>query len=496
MAAYADDGAWLEAHAAQFEAIGLPRELWKEAARKVRAQLFDGGAALTYAVEADGGWSVVAARDLEGMHVWLVDHVWLVKDAFAAFTQLEAHEALRDRLDVLVRPHGTASRQYGSAEATLDLLKTLAPLAHPIRLASDAAAAARGGDVTYYVQDELGSRLKTVGVDGVEHATAGRAALYDMATNATLSLLWITAPLEAGQDLVVPQLPGLELLEDHAAYWARRMDAEEVFEWYCPFTAIADVVARVLAPYDEYLAGRGAARNPAAVDAGVQEFTDRLDSLRFCPADEEAFLTRAENAIAARQAELALCSGLVLVSGNGTSDLPVELEAAHAGVRIVAADYADNATQRMRKRHAKSRVTWVTGDLTKSFAPFCVDESAALVLDKGCLDAMLIKPMRDRGGADDTWVSTSPDALAYLAAARACLKKSGVVLVITLGRRAMREPLFAAAGLVVREWLAVAPTASMKAGKHADAGAGDLHVTVLGRADADLSDALQASAIR
>ena len=77
MAAYADDGAWLEAHAAQFAAIQLPRELWKEAARKVRAQIFDGGASLTYAVEADGGWSVVAARDLEGMDVWLVDHVWL-----------------------------------------------------------------------------------------------------------------------------------------------------------------------------------------------------------------------------------------------------------------------------------------------------------------------------------------------------------------------------------------------------------------------------------
>ena len=105
MAAYADDGAWLEAHAAQFAAIQLPRELWNEAARKVRAQIFDGGASLTYAVEADGGWSVVAARDLEGMDVWLVDHVWLVKDAFAAFTQLDAHEELRDRLDAAA--HGT-----------------------------------------------------------------------------------------------------------------------------------------------------------------------------------------------------------------------------------------------------------------------------------------------------------------------------------------------------------------------------------------------------
>ena len=166
MAAYADDGAWLEAHAAQFAAIQLPRELWNEAARKVRAQIFDGGASLTYAVEADGGWSVVAARDLEGMDVWLVDHVWLVKDAFAAFTQLDAHEELRDRLDALVRPHGTAPGSYnGDAGATLGLLKTLAPLAHPMRLVADAAAAARGGDVTYYVQDELGSRLRTVGVD-------------------------------------------------------------------------------------------------------------------------------------------------------------------------------------------------------------------------------------------------------------------------------------------------------------------------------------------
>ena len=426
MAAYADDGAWLEAHAAQFAAIQLPRELWNEAARKVRAQIFDGGASLTYAVEADGGWSVVAARDLEGMDVWLVDHVWLVKDAFAAFTQLDAHEELRDRLDALVRPHGTAPGSYGDAGATLGLLKTLAPLAHPMRLVADAAAAARGGDVTYYVQDELGSRLRTVGVDDAGAATAGRAAVYDAETNATLSLLWVAAPLAAGLELVVPRLMGLELLEDGQRYWARRMDAEEVFEWYCPFAAIAGVVARVLP--------RGG-------------------------------------------------TGLVLVSGNGTSDLPVELERAHAGARIVAADYADNATARMRRRHPDSRVAWVTGDLTASFAPLGrADGSAALVLDKGCLDAMLIKPVRERADVTDTWAASSPDALAYLAAARACLRPAGVVLVVTLGRRAMREPLFAAAGLVVREWLSVVPTASMKAGKHADAGAGDLHVAVLGSA--------------
>ena len=95
---------------------------------------------------------------------------------------------------------------------------------------------------------------------------------------------------------------------------------------------------------------------------------------------------------------------------------------------------------------------------------------------------MLIKPVRERADVTDTWAASSPDAWAYLAAARACLRPAGVVLVVTLGRRAMREPLFAAAGLVVREWLAVVPTASMAAGKHADAGAGDLHVAVLGSA--------------
>ena len=236
-----------------------------------------------------------------------------------------------------------------------------------MRLVADAAAAARGGDVTYYVQDELGSRLRTVGVDDAGAATAGRAAVYDAETNATLSLLWVAGPLAAGLELVVPRLMGLELLEDGQSYWARRMDAEEVFEWYCPFAAIAGVVARVLP--------RGG-------------------------------------------------TGLVLVSGNGTSDLPVELERAHAGARIVAADYADNATARMRRRHPDSRVAWVTGDLTASFAPLgCADGSAALVLDKGCLDAMLIKPVRERADMTDTWAASSPDALAYLAAARACLRR-------------------------------------------------------------------------
>ena len=56
----------------------------------------------------------------------------------------------------------------------------------------------------------------------------------------------------------------------------------------------------------------------------------------------------------------------------------------------------------------------------------------ALVLDKGCLDAMLIKPVRERADVTDTWAASSPDALAYLAAARACLRPAGVVLVVTL----------------------------------------------------------------
>ena len=120
MAAYADDGAWLEAHAAQFAAIQLPRELWKEAARKVRAQIFDGGRPRrTRSRRTAGGPSWRRGTSKEWTR-WLVDHVWLVKDAFAAFTQLDAHEELRDRLDALVGRTGprrgrTATRGPRSA---------------------------------------------------------------------------------------------------------------------------------------------------------------------------------------------------------------------------------------------------------------------------------------------------------------------------------------------------------------------------------------------
>ncbi|KAJ1456069.1 hypothetical protein M885DRAFT_616601 [Pelagophyceae sp. CCMP2097] len=219
--------------------------------------------------------------------------------------------------------------------------------------------------------------------------------------------------------------PSLDLIEDGQVYWKRRFDSEKVFDWYCPWSAIEKDVL-------------------ALADA----FTDAN----------------------------------VLVAGNGNSPLPVQLEAVRPLLKVIAVDYVQEVTRRMRSTHASSGVEWVDGDLTMPFTNFLGTRNCQVIVDKGGLDALLIKPTNERLHDADTWITDSSkaaSAVSYLTHARRALDAQGRMLLVTLGSLENRQPLFDRAGLAVERWARVSPTASMLRGEHNDAGATVLNLAVL-----------------
>jgi hypothetical protein len=116
--------------------------------------------------------------------------------------------------------------------------------------------------------------------------------------------------------------------------------------------------------------------------------------------------------------------------------------------------------------------------------PLC----AALLsqIDKGGLDAFLVKPVAERERPEDTWITRVDDphasgALAYLTAAANALKKADSIqagaggvqtgersgraarlVLVTLGRREYREPLLLKAGLEILSYEKLQPTESMR----------------------------------
>jgi hypothetical protein len=244
----AADSAWCAAHAGQLRAIGLPPQLAQTLAAKLRTGCFDAGASASFGW-ADGmstardSWFVVASRDItaEG-DVWLSDHVWVFENAVAARAAMVSSDELRTRLNMLV---GTREEDEPVPGADA-LLTEVAPLAHPIKLASNADGG--GGTVTYYCADEFGSRITLVPVGGREAAAeespnVGFSAIYDAHSGQTLSVIWPLRDIAAGDVLRRAATPALELIaEGGESYWARRFAAEEEFDWYCGWDAIEGVV--------------------------------------------------------------------------------------------------------------------------------------------------------------------------------------------------------------------------------------------------------------
>ena len=127
-------------------------------------------------------------------------------------------------------------------------------------------------------------------------------------------------------------------------------------------------------------------------------------------------------------------------------------------MRVIAADFVDSLAVKMAGRYPGAAVEWVTADLTTD-GPFWQSLFASgvdLILDKGCMDAFLVKPVEQRESDSDAWLNhkdDAADALAYLSyCSQALACREGIMLIVTRTKRAVTEALMLRASMTVLSW--------------------------------------------
>ena len=202
------------------------------------------------------------------------------------------------------------------------------------------------------------------------------------------SIAWTTEDVASGTELVRPCASKLSLMGlCKKSYWEARFETEEEFDWYCKYAHIRQLLASYLSK-----------------------------------------------------------TARVLIVGTGTSRLPADM-ALDGYTDVVAMDYAANVVAKMQTRSKENAwgVRFVEADLTRM--QDWDSSSMDCVIDKGCLDAMLLKP--ETVGGETGWKMVALDSPDDLSDARSSmqqlarvLKPDGLLVLLTFGNPGNRVHMF------------------------------------------------------
>ncbi|KAH9091388.1 hypothetical protein Ae201684P_010936 [Aphanomyces euteiches] len=209
--------------------------------------------------------------------------------------------------------------------------------------------------------------------------------LFFMDTGKLVSLMWATKSIQAGDKLVRPHATKISLIQlGKQAYWENRYEEEDEFDWYCSYEHMKALVKRHVK-----------------------------------------------------------LSDAILLAGTGSSTLPVDMDF----TQLVAMDYAANVVKKLQTKYsALSAVTFVQADMT-NMTGFS-DEQFDCILDKGCLDTMLLAPETKVASGGNVWQTITsenaaelPDAAAAMRECMRLLKPNGLFLLFSYGSPANRVGL-------------------------------------------------------
>lgn len=238
-------------------------------------------------------------------------------------------------------------------------------------------------DMLYYVLNRTGSSLHEANEPNVQVAP-----IFCQQQQKLFSIMWPVKDIAAGQELVRAHATKISMMAlCKKSYWEARYEGEDEYDWYCEYPHVAKILA--------------------------------------------TYLTKSQR---------------VLVSGSGTSRLPIDMFL-DGYSDVVAMDYAANVVHKMKTRCEANSwgVSFVEADMT-SMSDW-VNESVDSIVDKGCIDTMLVKPETD--AVETNWKSVAPDSAddledakkSMLEAAR-ILKPDGYLILMTFGNPSNRIGLF------------------------------------------------------
>ncbi|KAG6613337.1 putative spermine/spermidine synthase [Phytophthora cinnamomi] len=390
--------AWLALHLPQLQHYNVPHHLHQQVydcVHEVEGGWSDFGAVASTQAASEASRAGASHRKLRAVatmplpaasQVLQVGHVWEFQSVVDAQTQLRQDAALRGKMKKMVEEVIEEDKhELTDSGEESDVEKEVEGVVRHLHLlAFSIRFGANSDDMSYYVLNILGSSLR----ENDEESNLKVMPIFCMEQQKLFSVAWTTKDVASGGELVRPYAGKISLMGlCKKSYWEARFEAEGEFDWYCEYSHIRELVASYIPK-----------------------------------------------------------TARVLISGTGTSRLPGEM-ALDGYSDIVAMDYAANVIEKMQARSEENAwgVRFVEADLTqmKGWESGSVD----CVIDKGCLDAMLLKPETE---ADETnWKLVTPDSPDDLVDAQnsmqqlaRILKPDGLLFFLTFGSPSNRVNMF------------------------------------------------------
>lgn len=382
---------WLALHLPQLQHYNVPERLYSEVFKCVH---HTGEPSLDFAEMATRDNAapgcrqrVVAARALVPEQVVRrVDHIWEFGSAVDAQKQLLADEAKRAAMVELVKAaYGDdgASQSHNGERPLSTEQQVELVMKHLHLLAFSIRFGEKSSDMSYYVLNHAGSSLQEAKRFNVQVAP-----IFCMLQQKLFSIVWPVAHVNQGDELIRPYAAKISMMAlSKKSYWEARYEGEEEYDWYCQYAHVRSTLA--------------------------------------------SYLTK---------------SAKVLVAGSGTSRLPIDMFL-DGYTDVHAMDFAANVVRKMQERCARNAwgVSFVEADMTNMIG--WESSSVDCIIDKGCLDTMLLKPETD--AIDNNWKLVAPDSPddiedarnGMLEAARV-LKPGGYFVLMTFGSPTNRIHMF------------------------------------------------------
>ncbi|KAL3666966.1 hypothetical protein V7S43_007913 [Phytophthora oleae] len=392
-------------HAEAWLALHLPQLAHYNAPQHLHQQIYD------CVHESEGDWSDLAAvatttttREacrtgasrrklrveatmplLAEEKVLRIAHEWNFQSVLDAQTKLRKNSALRSKMTTMVAEIFEESTDKLDIEEKSDVEKEVETIVRHLHLlAFSIRFGATSDDMSYYVLNTLGSSLR----ESDSTSNVKVMPIYCMEQQKLFSVAWTTKVVPSGVELIRPYAGKISLMGlCKKSYWEARFETEGEFDWYCQYSHIRKLLTSYISKTDQ-----------------------------------------------------------VLITGTGTSRLPVEM-ALDGYSNVVAMDYAANVIKKMQTRSKEKSwgVRFVEADLTQMND--WESSSVDCVIDKGCLDAMLLKPETE--SVETNWRLVTPDSPDDLSDAKSSMKQlarilkpGGLLFFMTFGSPSNRVNMF------------------------------------------------------